>query len=59
MYSGIIGSACVAYDVPAAMKLAVDPASLIPSCRIWPLIASLYDRNSSRSTEVYVWPCGE
>ena len=52
MYSGIIGSSCVAYDVPAAMKLAVDPASLIPSCRIWPLVASLYDRNSSRSTEV-------
>ena len=52
MYSGIIGSSCVAYDVPAAMKLAVEPASLIPSCRICPLVDSLYDRKSSRSTEV-------
>ena len=52
MYIGIIGSSCVAYAEPAAVNEATEPASLIPSCRICPVVDSLYDRNSSRSTEV-------
>jgi hypothetical protein len=41
MYSGIIGSPCVAYDVPTAVQDAVDPASLMPSCRMTPFLSSL------------------
>ena len=36
MKNGTIGTPWVAYDVPAAMKLAIEPASVIPSSRIWP-----------------------
>ena len=32
----IIGSPHVAYEVPAALKLAIAPASVMPSSRIWP-----------------------
>ncbi|CEZ68456.1 Uncharacterised protein [Mycobacterium tuberculosis] len=38
---GIIGSLCVAYEVPAAMNEPTDPASLMPSCRICPTSLSL------------------
>ncbi|SHY12806.1 Uncharacterised protein [Mycobacteroides abscessus subsp. abscessus] len=41
MYSGIIGSSWVEYAVPTAVNEAVDPASLMPSCRIWPCWLSL------------------
>ena len=33
--------ACVAYAVPAAIIEPIAPASLIPSCRIWPFSDSL------------------
>ena len=32
----------VAYAVPAAVKQAIDPASVMPSSRIWPSLASRY-----------------
>ena len=32
---------CVAYAVAAAIVEPIAPASLMPSCRIWPLAASL------------------
>ena len=41
---------CVAYAVPAAWKLAIEPDSVIPSSRTWPSVASRYDRSSSEST---------
>ena len=41
MYSGIIGSPWVANELPAAVNDATDPASLMPSCRICPVTASL------------------
>ena len=37
MKNGTIGTPRVAYEVPAAIQEAVDPASVIPSSRIWPL----------------------
>ena len=52
MEIGIIGSFWVAYDVAAAVNDAVDPASLMPSCRIWPISLSLYASISSASTAV-------
>jgi hypothetical protein len=42
----------VAYALPAAVNDATDPASLMPSCRICPVVDSRYDRNNSRSTGV-------
>ena len=40
MKIGIIGTPWLAYDVPAAMKLEMLPASVMPSSRIWPSFAS-------------------
>jgi len=40
MKIGIMGTPCEAYEVPAAMKLAMLPASVMPSSRIWPSLAS-------------------
>ncbi len=40
----------VAYEDPAAMTDPIAPASLIPSCRIWPFSDSLYDSSRLRST---------
>ena len=40
MKNGIIGRPCVAYAVPAAMNEHIEPASVIPSSRIWPSFAS-------------------
>ena len=37
------GTPCVAYAVPAAMNVAMLPASLIPSWKNWPFVASRYD----------------
>src|ERR1700722_5123809 len=37
-------------------KDAVGPASLMPSCRIWPTSLSLYANIMSASTAVYSWP---
>lgn len=36
-----MGSPWVAYAVPAAVNSATEPASLMPSCMIWPSLASL------------------
>ena len=41
---------CVAYEVPAAISDPIEPASEMPSCRIWPFVDSLYDSSRSRST---------
>ena len=41
MYTGIMGSPCVAYDVPAAIVDPIAPSSLMPSCSIWPFSDSL------------------
>jgi hypothetical protein len=41
MYSGIIGSPKVAWLDPAAENDPMAPASVMPSCRIWPLVSSL------------------
>ena len=38
MNIGIIVTPCVQYDVPAAMNEAIEPASVIPSSRIWPSV---------------------
>ena len=35
-----VGWPTVAYEVPAAVKVAIDPASVIPSSIIWPSTAS-------------------
>jgi len=35
-----MGSPWVAYDVPAAIVEAIEPASVIPSWRIWPFTDS-------------------
>jgi hypothetical protein len=43
-------SPCVEYAVPAAIAEAIEPDSVMPSCRICPCTASLYDSSSSRST---------
>ena len=40
MNIGIIGTPCDEWLVPAAMNEAIDPASVIPSSRIWPSLAS-------------------
>ncbi len=50
MKNGIIGWFHVAYDVPAAVNEAIDPASVIPSSRMRPLLASRYDKRRSAST---------
>ena len=50
MKNGIIGSPHVAYAVPAAVQLAIEPASVIPSSRICPSLASLYDSTIAAST---------
>ena len=49
----------VEYDVAAAISEAIEPASEMPSCRIWPVVDSLYDSSMSRSTASYSCPCGE
>ena len=41
MKNGIIGCELLEYDVPAAMNDEIAPASLIPSSRICPSVASL------------------
>ena len=41
---------CVAYDVPAAWNEAIEPASVMPSSRTWPSVASRYDSTRSEST---------
>ena len=41
MKNGSIGRDHVAYEVAAAVKLAMAPASVMPSSRIWPSFASL------------------
>ena len=43
MKNGIIGWPHVAYAVPAAVNDAIEPASVIPSSRIRPLLASWYE----------------
>ncbi len=40
MKNGIMGWPHVAYAVPAAVKSAMPPASVMPSSRIWPSLAS-------------------
>jgi hypothetical protein len=50
MKNGIIGWFHVAYDVPAAVSVAIEPASVMPSSRMRPLLASRYDSRSSAST---------
>jgi hypothetical protein len=56
--NGIIGSSCEAYEVPAAVNDAMDPASVMPSSRIWPSLASTYARRWAASTGSYSWPWG-
>ena len=58
MKNGIIGWPHVAYAVPAAVNDAIDPASVIPSSRIRPLLASWYESSNSASTGSYIWPNG-
>ena len=41
MKNGIIGTPCVEYAVAAAIHEHMAPASLMPSCRIWPFLSSL------------------
>jgi len=41
MKNGIIGTPWFEYDVAAASHEHMAPASLMPSCRIWPLFDSL------------------
>ncbi len=50
MKNGIIGWPHVAYDEPAAVNDAMEPASVMPSSRMRPLCASWYDSRSSAST---------
>ena len=45
-----MGCAQVAYDVAAAVKLAIAPASVMPSCRIWPRGDSRYESCIPAST---------
>ena len=52
-----MGTPRVAYEVPVAVKLAAQPASVMPSSRIWPSRASAYDRSRLASTASYSWPC--
>jgi len=46
----MVGRPCVAYEVPAAWKLAIEPASVIPSSMTWPFVASRYESTRSEST---------
>ena len=41
MKNGTMGTPWTAWAVPAAVKLAIDPASVMPSSRIWPSLDSL------------------
>ena len=41
MKIGMVGMPCVAYAVPAAMKDDIEPASVMPSSRTCPFVASL------------------
>jgi hypothetical protein len=54
--NGSMGTPRWAYEVAAAMNVAIDPASVMPSSRIWPSFASVYDSSSWASTGSYTWP---
>ena len=42
MKNGSVCTPCVEYDVAAAIHEHIAPASVMPSCRIWPALSSRY-----------------